>query len=67
VCSSDLKYLLTKKRSSDWDTVKEGESIVIEINSSSIHYTDVLKHLEKMGKKPKSFSLNLSSFDVQKL
>jgi hypothetical protein len=61
------KYVLTKKRSSDWDTLKEGEAIVIEINSPSLHYSDVLKYLEKIGKKPNAFSLNLSSFDIQKL
>jgi hypothetical protein len=60
------KYILTKKRSSSWDTIKEGETIVIEV-SSSLHYTDVLKYLEKIGKKPNAFELNLSSFDVQKM
>jgi hypothetical protein len=61
------KFLLTKKRSTSWETLKEGESIVIEISSSSIHYTDVSKYLEKIGKKPKAMELSLSSFDVQKL
>jgi hypothetical protein len=61
------KFLLTKKRSSSWETLKEGESIVIEISSSSIHYTDVSKYLEKIGKKPKAMELSLSSFDVKKL
>jgi dihydroorotate dehydrogenase len=60
------KYILTKKRSSSWDTIKEGETIVIEV-SSSLHYTDVLKYLEKIGKKPNAFELNLSSLDVQKM
>jgi hypothetical protein len=61
------KFILTKKRSSAWETLKEGETIVIEISSSSLHYSDVSNYLEKIGKKPKSMELNLSSFDVQKL
>ena len=61
------KFILTKKRSTSWETLKEGETIVIEISSSSLHYTDVSKYLEKIGKKPKAMELNLSSFDVQKL
>lgn len=59
--------MLTKKRSTSWETLKEGESIIIEIATSSLHYSDVSKYLEKIGKKPKVIELNLSSFDVQKL
>mgnify|MGYP001034286688 CR=1 FL=1 len=61
------KFLLTKKRSTSWETLKEGETIVIEISSSSLHYTDVSRYLEKSGKKPKAMELILSSFDVQNL
>jgi dihydroorotate dehydrogenase len=61
------KYMLTKKRSTSWETLKEGESIIIDITTSSLHYSDVSKYLEKIGKKPKVIELNLSSFDVQKL
>jgi hypothetical protein len=61
------KFILTKKRSSSWETIKEGESIVIEVSSSTLHYSDVSRYLEKIGKKPQAMELNLSSFDVQKM
>jgi flavin reductase (DIM6/NTAB) family NADH-FMN oxidoreductase RutF len=52
------KFILTKKRSSSWETIKEGESIVIEVSSSTLHYSDVSRHLEKIGKKPQAMELN---------
>jgi hypothetical protein len=49
------KFLLTKKRSAAWETIKEGETIVIEISASSLHYSDVSKYLEKIGKTGSQF------------
>lgn len=61
------KFALTKKQSSSWETLKQGETIIIEISSSNLHYSDVTKYLEKIGKKPKNYELGLSSFDVVKI
>ncbi|MFM7017730.1 hypothetical protein [Flavobacterium sp.] len=61
------KFILTKKRSTSWETLKEGETIVIEISSSNLHYSDVSRYLEKIGKKPKAMELSLNSFIVEKL
>ena len=61
------KFILTKKRSSAWNTLKEGESIIVEIKSEQLHYSDVYKYLEKIGKKPTSSECSLNSFDVKKL
>jgi len=63
------KFILTKKRSANWETMKEGETIVIDSKSSDKpHWVEVKVFLEKIGKKPKGTSDVLSnSFDIKKI
>jgi hypothetical protein len=63
------KFLLTKKRSANWETLKEGESIIIDSkHSDKPDWIEVKLYLEKIGKKPKGTSDVVSnSFDIKKV